>query len=131
MVLYHGAVRDDSSEPQDVQHGVPRPDIRLGLQRWTRRRWTRRARHVTRQDSLSAHTNWQKHRSGVGADLPLGPLSSVAELDGVDTNLNDVVDQGEQRCQRVGWGEERDVSVLNDHLVEAARITGTGSTCFT
>ena len=50
--------------------------------------------------------------------LELWPPSGVAEVNGVDSDLDYVVDQGEQRRQRVGWGEERDVSVLNDHLVK-------------
>ena len=50
--------------------------------------------------------------------LELWPLSGVAEVNGVDSDLDYVVDQGEQRRHRVGRSEERDVSVLNDHLVK-------------
>jgi hypothetical protein len=43
---------------------------------------------------------------------------NCAEFDCVDTYLEDVVDKCEQRGEREGGSEERQVTILDGHLVE-------------
>lgn len=62
-------------------------------------------------------------RADIRGTTRLGTTGEIAQLGGIDTSLDDVVQQSRKRSDGEGNDEQADVSVLDHQLIEVVEST--------